>query len=354
MGTGQREPARDSNCRRNRPLNKSLLKLPAWQTGPFNYVHCGARDDVANALVDSLPDARFVGFEPDLAEYNRLCQQARDGYIYFPVAVGHTAETRVLHLTKNPACSSLLVPNYAFWSRFIDCAPQIEIIETRQVQTVALDSYLPTVGIHHIDFLELDTQGTELEVLRGAEIFLSSSILGIKVEVEFSPMYLDQPLFSDVDAYLRQFGFVLFDLLRHRYRGQNYSRDLDTRGQLLYGDAFYLKDYQPLAKKANKQAMTKLAIIAAFHDFHDYALEIVDSLLQGGAVSLTPEERAALTRARVEYMSSLGKQPWWVSLILKLEHSRLRWLFHLITVTGRKAKEAYRCIAIRRSYNWSD
>ena len=74
-------------------------------------------------------------------------------------------------------------------------------------------------------------------------------MLGLKVEVEFSPIYQDQPLFSDVDTYVRQFGFALFDLFRHRYRRQNYPRDLNTRGQLLCGHAFYLKDYHYLAEK---------------------------------------------------------------------------------------------------------
>lgn len=335
-------------------MNKPILNLPTWQTGSFIYVDCGARDETANLLVNSLPDARFVGFEPDATEYARLCKEANDRYTYFPVAAGRTSEIRVLHLTRNPACSSLLVPNYAFWSRFIDCAPQIEVVQRRQVQTVALDSYLPSVGIHNIDFLELDTQGTELDILRGAETFLASSVLGIKVEVEFSPMYVDQPLFSDVDSYLRQFGFVLFDLLRHRYRGQGYPRELDTRGQLLYGDAFYLKDYQRLAEAGNKHAMIRLAVIAAFYGFHDYALEIVDFLLEGKIDPLPPEEVGALKEARLRYFSSLEKSPWWVNLFLSLERSRLRWLVRLVGTLGGKAVKAYRWVGVRRGYNWSD
>ena len=183
--------------------------------------------------------------------------------------MGKRSESRTLYLTSNPACSSLLTPNHQFWGGFLDCAPLIEVKGTQEVQTVALDSYLPTVGVHHVDFLELDTQGTELDILQGGKTFLASSILGIRVEVEFSPMYQDQFLFSDVDAYVRQFGFMLFDLSRYRYRRKKYPRHLKTRGQLLYGHAFYLKDYHQLAGKTMKQSATKLAIIAGFYGFHD-------------------------------------------------------------------------------------
>ncbi len=335
-------------------MNKSFLNLPAWQTGPFIYVDCGARDELTNSLVDLFPEGRYVGFEPDPEEYNRLCQQAKDRYSYFPVAVGGSSETRILHLTGNPQCSSLLMPNHSFWTKFIDCAPQIEVRETREVQTVALDSYLPAAEIDHIDFLKLDTQGTELEILHGAEKFLSTCILGLKVEVEFSPMYLDQPLFSDVDAYLRQFDFMLFDILRHRYRRQNYPRDLDTRGQLLYGDAFYLKDYQYLAEKDKKQEAARLAVIASFHGFHDYALEITDFLLQGGAGALNSEETRALTSARLEYMSSLATRPWWVKLMILLAHSPLRFLFRVMGFMSKSFAEEYKCVTAKRNFNWSD
>ena len=335
-------------------MKKALLKLPVSQTGRFIYVDCGASNEVTNPLVDLLPEARYVGFEPDQVEYARLCQQERNGYSYFPIAVGKDTEARTLYLTRNPECSSLLEPNHGFFGSFIDCAPQIEVTETREVRTVALDSYLPTVGIRHIDFLKLDTQGTELEILHGAESYLSSSILGLKVEVEFSPMYLDQPLFADVDAYIRQFGFMLFDLLRHRYRRQSYRRDLDTRGQLLSGDAFYLKDYRSLSDQGMKAELYKLAIIAAFYGFHDYALEIVDLLIEGKTNSLNPEEKEVLASARLEYVSSIASQPWWGKYLLRLAHSPLRGLFRVMGLLEKRIEDGYKCAVMRSNFNWRD
>jgi len=46
---------------------------------------------------------------------------------------------------------------------------------------------------------------------------LATSILGLQVEVEFYPVY-NQPLFSDIDNYLRPLDYYLFDFFRYRLR----------------------------------------------------------------------------------------------------------------------------------------
>ena len=53
-----------------------------------------------------------------------------------------------------------------------------------------------------VDFIKLDTQGSELDILHGAGSLLDNCS-GLQLEVMFSPLYEGQPLFADVDAYLR-------------------------------------------------------------------------------------------------------------------------------------------------------
>ena len=96
-------------------------------------------------------------------------------------------------------------------------------------------------------WMELDTQGSELEILRGADVLLRDSVLALQVEVEFAPMYTDQPLFGEIDSHLRGYGFSLFDLIRYRGRRKTLESHQRTRGQLLWGQALYLRDYERLA-----------------------------------------------------------------------------------------------------------
>lgn len=144
---------------------------------------------------------------------------------------------------------------------------------------VTLDGYLSEAGFHSVDFMEIDTQGSELDILRGADIFLKKSVLGLRVEVEFSPIYKNQPLFSDVDSFLRPYGFVLFDLSRHRYRRSSAPRSILTKGQLLYGHAVYMRDYKLLTGVDAWLKTIKLIMIADFFRFRDYAYEMAAHLI---------------------------------------------------------------------------
>ena len=334
-------------------MSKAVLELRTWQSGAFVYVDCGARGEVAKGLVDLFPDARYVGFEPDMDECARLSEKGRDRYSYFPVAAGARSETKTFYLTQNLGCSSLLVPNQGFLDGFMGCGPFFNVVETRPVQVVALDSYLPDKGVHDVDFLELDTQGTELDILQGAESFLSSGVLGLRVEVEFSEMYLNQPLFADVDAYLRPFDFMLFDLKRYHLRRKACPRDVDTEGQLLWGQALYLKDYHALRRQNNQEKMVKLAIVAAFHGFHDYALEIVDFLVDGGTGDLPATETSELRRARARYVSALTDSRR-VKTLLWLDRSLLQKPFrYFVSLSARLGSVYYRA-AKSHNYFWTD
>jgi len=103
---------------------------------------------------------------------------------------------------------------------------KIGIKKTIQVDQVRLDSVIK----EEIDVLKFDLQGYELEALKGCTKIFEKTRL-ILLEVEFVYIYENQPLFAEIDMFLRSKGFALFNLY-----------DLYTResGQLSAGDALYL------------------------------------------------------------------------------------------------------------------
>ena len=122
------------------------------------------------------------------------------------------------------------------------------VLATETVQTVRLDDVPQTAGA---DLLKLDIQGAELLVLRHAEARLRDALV-VQAEVEFLPMYIGQPLFAEVETFLRRHGFMF-----HRFFPQN-SRVLrpllvDNNmyaglSQLLWADAIFLRDITDLAR----------------------------------------------------------------------------------------------------------
>jgi hypothetical protein len=119
-----------------------------------------------------------------------------------------------------------------------------------------LDAWSDDAGISAIDVLKLDTQGSELGVLRGARRRLRTA-RALEVEVEFNPIYQGQPLFGDVDRFLRRRGFLLWRLGNLVHYGLAGARadfpapechyfDSEPRpiaasgGQLSWGHAYYI------------------------------------------------------------------------------------------------------------------
>jgi FkbM family methyltransferase len=329
-------------------MTQPLLLLPGHPAEPFIYVDCGARGERVQPFVEAMPGAFYVGFEPDREECARLLKHA-DGtrYKFFPVALGAKAEHRTLHLTRNPACASLFAPDHELLGHFMELGPFFDILAAQPVETVALDTFLPEQGINQIDFIELDTQGAELDILKGAKKFLSSSVLGLQVEVEFTAMYRNQPLFAEVDTYLRQFGFALFDLSRYRLRRKTCPPDVETRGQLMWGHAFYLRDYHLFSGQPEK--INRLAALASFFGFHDYALEIAEF----AAGELHGEQRAAVASAINRYRLSLRNTAL-IETLLKLDRTVLRAPLRQLGALCARIGQAHSFITTKRRYFWKD
>lgn len=201
---------------------------------------------------------------------------------HIPLALGRSVGESTLYVTKDPMCSSLYPPNEPYLARFNNLPEVANLDFTVGIETTTLDSFCQTEGIDEIDFLQVDVQGADLQVLEGASHILGSSILGIQIEVAFSELYVNQPLFADVDTYMRKQGFTFFNLkvgLRERARSPIFSSEF--RGQLLWGDAYYFRDLireDIISHLKTPDQILKLACIADIMDFPDYTLELLEYL----------------------------------------------------------------------------
>jgi hypothetical protein len=136
----------------------------------------------------------------------------------------------------------------------LSCA---SLVGTSEFEAKTLDAWARENGVRYVDYIKLDTQGSELDILRGALRVLETTRI-IDLEVEFNPIYENQPLFSDVDFFLRSRGFVLWKfntLVHYGTRGQKDAKPARMRvafddhdetvvlrgGQLYWADARYIK-----------------------------------------------------------------------------------------------------------------
>ncbi len=202
----------------------------------------------------------YYGFEPDERVRMTNPKTKFSGYHLSPFAVGDSDGYAILNVTKDEGKSSFFFPNQDFLKRFphplrFSISKQIEL-PIKRVDSQDFDD---------IDFIKIDIQGGELSALKGADGILDE-VLGVEVEVEFSKIYTDQPLFGSIYDFLaeREFEFVDFvNLCRWERKSQL------GLGQLVFGDALFLKSPEKiLFDELSEEKIRKyLAILYLYNRF---------------------------------------------------------------------------------------
>jgi FkbM family methyltransferase len=203
--------------------------------------------------------AHVYGFEPNPVALAKLNSLKGPNETYFPNAVFDGNEHE-LKICRAEGMTSLLEPNPDVLD-FLHGFPEWGLVEERRsVTTVRLDD---VSGIENIDYLKIDIQGGELEVFRNATDRLRDCLV-IHTEVEFLPMYKDQPLFSEVELFLRGLGFNFhrFSPLTSRIV-QPLVVNNNPRGELsqvTYADAVFIKDFTKFDQLSIEQ-LKKISLI---------------------------------------------------------------------------------------------
>jgi len=97
--------------------------------------------------------------------------------------------------------SSFLRPGKAAWGAIIRETP---------IEVITLDEYCAANGVIRIDLLKIDTQGYDLEVLKGSTGLMSTKAIRlIYMEVTFSEMYEELPPLEQLYRLLGDHGFRL-------------------------------------------------------------------------------------------------------------------------------------------------
>jgi FkbM family methyltransferase len=83
-------------------------------------------------------------------------------------------------------------------------------VESRQM--IPLDTYLEREGLPPPDFLKLDVQGAELDILRGATTALRT-VTCILLEVSLHRWNAGAPMIEDVVRWMDEAGFCMIDII---------------------------------------------------------------------------------------------------------------------------------------------
>ncbi len=168
---------------------------------------------------------------------------------------------------------------------------------TDRVETVRLDDLGPNIVV---DFLKIDVQGYELEIMRNGTSKLSNTVV-IECEVEFVPMYRDQPLFGDIQCFLRDQGFVLHKLIDvggRPFRPFSPPNPYLPMSQLLWADAIFVRDFTRLGTYSDDGLLKAAAILDLVYGSYDLV-----------ALLLGEYDRRSHTDLRQRYLDALPRRP---------------------------------------------
>ena len=240
---------------------------------PITVVDVGAQllesEDHAYAPLERAQACRKVAFEPIEEEAKKLAK-AEPHTVVLPHFVGKGGPA-TFGLARFSPTSSLLEPNIAFLRKFMALPDMCERVARSEVVTTRLDD-IKEIG--ECDFLKLDVQGGERDVLIGAERTLEDTIV-VQTEVEFAPIYEGQGLFADIDSFLRKRNFELIDLIKLGYGGYAALPARTTESRLLWADAVYFKSPERLAEKGSAQLLKAAFIAHVNYGYYDLAADYI-------------------------------------------------------------------------------
>jgi FkbM family methyltransferase len=194
------------------------------------FIDVGAKDKL-DFLEELSSITTIIGFEPNPQELGLLKEKYRKNNFKSIELSGNCLSDYngevSFNITKHSSMSSLLVKDldnyqkhFGLYKNYENWKSNIEIDNVIKVSAVKLDNFIKDKkGI--IDYLKIDTQGSELKILHGAEKLLDEKRINIlKVEVSTIAVYQNQVMFSDIDIYLRDKGYLLVDFITYR---ENYT-----------------------------------------------------------------------------------------------------------------------------------
>jgi FkbM family methyltransferase len=161
----------------------------------------------------TFPRPVLHSFEPGPDTFDRLKAEfgGTADVTLNPFALGAMVGELTFHENTKSDMSSFLQTGPAGWGEERRRIPA-------RIETV--DGYCARAGIGHIDVLKTDTQGFDLEVLRGAEGMLRTGAIHlIFTEIMMAELYRGLPGLDEIYHFLRARSFQLVSFYRFEYRG---------------------------------------------------------------------------------------------------------------------------------------
>ncbi len=237
--------------------------------------------------------ARVIGFEPN-ADAAPAIPLGNGNVMILPYAIGDGSDG-VMHENAYPMTSSLYESNHALLDHFQQLGEFSTTLKKTPIKTVRLED-IPEID--QADIIFLDVQGAALDVLQAAGRVLDMTGV-LHVEVEFVEMYKNQPLFGDVDRFLRQENFFFHTFF---YMGTRCLKPTVINNNPIYGlkqrlwaDAVYIHHFMEPDKLADEQLLKMAWVLNDVYGSWDFCFYFLNEFDKRHGGKRAPQYMDALS-----------------------------------------------------------
>lgn len=196
--------------------------VKSYKLEPFGIAYIGANEgQELDEILEIFKGVKVYLFEPQKEPFNKLVKKynKKSNLFFYNFGLSSSEQTIEIYtnINNNSMSSSILTPK--------DHLIYHPGVLFQGKEDIKVKRYID-LNIKDVNFLKIDVQGYELEVLKGVSNF--SDIDYIVTEVNRKELYKDCVLIKDLDKYLIKEGFI-------RVETYWYKRVIP------WGDAFYIK-----------------------------------------------------------------------------------------------------------------
>jgi FkbM family methyltransferase len=320
-------------------LTKFLVAQRAFESSPVGLVDVGASGGIDYYWNVFGRDLRAVGFDPLSSEVERLNSLHPNGnQKYYAHLVGSKQYDELLPASVRDGQSNLFERTSAARTQALtrcnyarDHYDQTGIGSMSQ-EMVELDEFVSRTHPMDVDFIKIDTDGHDYEVLLGAQKLLRQCpVMGVAVECQFHGLLHEASnTFANIDRLLRGLGFSLFDMEVYRYSRAALPKPFVYRipaqthaGQVLWADTLYLRDAaeedyeQSWSQPLSAQKLLKLACFMEMFGIEDCSAELLLQYRERlqplfdvrAALDLLTPELAGEKRSYAKFQEHFEKDP---------------------------------------------
>jgi hypothetical protein len=287
-----------------------ILRLPELKAAPPVLVDVGAAQGIDPKWRSIAEYSVCVAFEADERELASVTNEAAGFHrltTYNRIAAERSSDAEPFHLTASPFCSSRLAPLHEKLGRY-SFAPLFRVEATVKLPALDLRETLASLGLERVDWLKLDSQGTDLRLFKSLGE-LGDDMLVVELEPGIIDAYEGEDGLADVLADFGRRGFWVSELQVRgstRVDSELARRDLGRAAAYLdachktapgWAEIEYFNDFADEARFGKRELLLGCAF-AFLRGHNAFALELATRGLDRFGPPFDDLRRTALRRVQ--------------------------------------------------------